>query len=149
VQNVPTPSEDRRPAVSTFNQELIEQFRTNRGVITEAVFAGRELLLLTTTGARSGAIRTHPLAFTRDGDRYVVIASKAGSDRNPDWYHNLVANPEVTVEVGAERFAARAVVVDGAERDRLYDQQAAVLPTFAEYQRRTTRRIPVIVLERV
>jgi deazaflavin-dependent oxidoreductase (nitroreductase family) len=132
-----------------WNQDVIRQFRENGGQITDGPLKGRDLLLLTTKGARSGETRTHPLAFTRDGDRYVVIASKAGSDRNPDWFHNLVAHPRVTLEIGQERFDAQAKIAGGSERDRLYAQQASVLPVFHEYQRRTTRRIPVVVLERV
>jgi deazaflavin-dependent oxidoreductase (nitroreductase family) len=131
-----------------FDQEIIDQFRANAGRILSGPFAGRTLLLLTTTGARSGRTLTKPLGFTRDGEHYVVIASKAGAPTNPAWYHNLVANPRVTLEVGGERFEAQASVAQGAERERLYAQQAAQIPVFAEYQRRTTRQIPVVVLER-
>jgi deazaflavin-dependent oxidoreductase (nitroreductase family) len=131
-----------------FNQNLIEHFRANRGTLLEGPFRGGRLLLLSTTGRHTGKERVHPLAFTRDGDRYVVIASKGGAPTHPEWYLNLVANPQVTVEVGDERFAARASVPEGTERDRLYDAQAKVMPGFAEYQRNTTRRIPVVVLER-
>jgi deazaflavin-dependent oxidoreductase (nitroreductase family) len=134
---------------TNFNQNVIDQFRANNGTIIEGPFKGRSLLLLTTTGARSGQPRVNPLAYTRDGDRYVVIASKGGAPTNPDWYHNLLTNPVVTVEVGRERFQARASVAEGAERDRLFDAQARVMPGFAEYQRNTTRRIPVVVLTRV
>jgi deazaflavin-dependent oxidoreductase (nitroreductase family) len=131
-----------------FDAELIEQFRANDGRLLTGPFAGRTLLLLTTTGAKTGRSLTKPLAFSRDGDRYVVIASKAGSPTNPAWYHNLVANPRVVVEVGPERFEAQASVAEGVERERLYAQQAGALPVFADYQRRTSRQIPVIVLER-
>lgn len=130
-----------------FNRKLIAEFRANGGKVG-GQFAGAPLLLLTTTGAKSGKERVAPLAYTRDGDRYVVIASKGGAPTHPDWYHNIVAHPDVTVEVGTERFAARATVPEGAERDRLFDQQAAQMPNFAAYQRNTTRRIPVVVLER-
>jgi deazaflavin-dependent oxidoreductase (nitroreductase family) len=132
-----------------FNKTLIEQFRANGGKIPEGPFKGGRLLLLTTTGRRSGQDRVNPLAFTRDGDRHIVIASKGGAPTNPEWYLNLVANPQVTVEVGDERFTAKASVPEGAERDRLYEAQAKLMPGFAEYQRNTTRRIPVVVLERV
>jgi len=136
---------------NAINSDVIEQFRTNDGRIESGMFKGARLLLLTTTGARSGQIRVNPLAFTRDQDNYVVIASKGGSPTHPDWYHNLVANPDVTVEVstagGSKRFAARARVAQGAERQRLFGAQAAVMPGFAEYQRKTSRQIPVIVLE--
>ena len=134
--------------LNDFNQKLIAEYRANGGKVNGR-FAGAPLLLLTTTGARSGQPRTAPLAYTTDGDRLVVIASKGGAPTNPDWFHNLLANPEVTVELGAERFPARAVVPDGEERDRLFDQMAGQMPGFADYQRRTTRRIPVVVLERV
>jgi deazaflavin-dependent oxidoreductase (nitroreductase family) len=137
------------PSRDDFNQQVIDQFRTNNGTMVSGMFKGAPLLLLTTTGARSGRRRTTPLAHTRDGDRYVVIASKAGAPSHPDWYRNLVANPEVTVEVGGETFEALASVPTGSERKRLYDAQAALMPNFAEYQRNTTREIPVVVLERV
>jgi deazaflavin-dependent oxidoreductase (nitroreductase family) len=146
TEHRPPPLSARPPG---FDQDIIEQFRANHGRILRGPFAGRTLLLLTTTGARSGRPLTKPLGFTRDGDRYVVIASKGGSPTHPAWYHNLVANPRVTVEVGQERFEARASVAQGAERERLYAQQAAQIPVFAEYQRMTTRQIPVVVLERV
>jgi deazaflavin-dependent oxidoreductase (nitroreductase family) len=126
-----------------YNRELIDQFRANNGAMPN----GSRLLLLTTTGAKSGQQRVNPLAFTRDGDRYVIIASKGGYPSNPDWYHNLVAHPEVTVEADGQRFRARAVVTDGAERERLFDAQAALMPNFAEYQTKTSRTIPVVVLE--
>lgn len=129
-----------------FNQSLISEFRANDGRVT-GPFAGSPLLLLTTVGARSGESRTTPLVHTRDGDRYVIIASKGGAPTNPSWYHNLLANPRATVEVGAERFDVIASVAEGAERDRLFASQAAQMPNFAEYQRKTRRRIPVVVLE--
>jgi deazaflavin-dependent oxidoreductase (nitroreductase family) len=125
------------------NTELIETFRANNGTMPN----GAPLLLLSTKGARSGQLRVNPLVYTRDGDRYVIIASKGGYPSHPDWYHNLVANPEVSVEVGQERFTARAIVTEGDERDRLFNAQAALMPNFADYQTKTTRKIPVIVLE--
>ncbi|HEX8968164.1 MAG TPA: nitroreductase family deazaflavin-dependent oxidoreductase [Chloroflexota bacterium] len=134
--------------MNNVNMDVIHQFRTNNGVITSGMFKGARLLLLTTTGARSGKQRINPLAFTRDGDHYVVIASKGGSATHPDWYHNLVAHPDVTVEVSGERFEAHARVAEGDERERLYAAQAAIMPGFAEYQRKTSRQIPVVVLER-
>ena len=133
--------------MTDFNQDLIAQFRANGGEIREGIFKGAPILLLTTTGARSGATYTTPLVYTRDGDRLVVLASKGGAPTNPAWYHNLVANPTTTVEVGTEKFEARATVPQGEERDRLFNAQAALMPNFAEYQRRTARRIPVVVLE--
>ena len=134
--------------INDINRSVIAEFRTNNGKVG-GVFTGAPLLLLTHTGARSGQARTSPLAYIRDGDRIVVIASKGGAPTNPDWYHNLMANPETTVELPEETFTARARVADGDERDRLYDAMAERMPNFAEYQRNTTRRIPVVVLERI
>jgi deazaflavin-dependent oxidoreductase (nitroreductase family) len=130
-----------------FNQRVIAEFRANGGKVG-GMFDGVPMLLLTTTGAKSGLPRVAPLAYTTDGDRLVVIASKGGAPTHPDWYHNLLANPTARVEVGTEAFAARATVAEGAVRDRLFDAMAAKMPNFAEYQRSTTRRIPVVVLER-
>jgi deazaflavin-dependent oxidoreductase (nitroreductase family) len=132
-----------------FNKGVVEEFRANQGTIKTGRFAGRRLILLTTTGARSGQPRTAPLAFTRDGEHYVVIASKGGSPTHPDWYHNLIKTPIVTIETGAETFQARARVAEGEERERLFNAQAALMPGFAEYQRKTPRQIPVVVLERL
>jgi deazaflavin-dependent oxidoreductase (nitroreductase family) len=134
-------------AWNEFNRRLIEEYRAN-GRVVSGQFAGAPILLLTTTGAKSAQERTTPLAYTRDGDHLVIIASKGGAPTHPAWYHNLVAHPEATVELGGERFAVRARIPQGAERTRLYDQMAAQMPNFAEYQRNTTRQIPVVVLER-
>jgi deazaflavin-dependent oxidoreductase (nitroreductase family) len=131
-----------------WNDSVIEDFRAHNGQITQGMFKGRSLLLLTTKGAKTGLDRTNPVAYTRAGKDYVVIASKGGAPTNPDWYRNLLKNPEVTVEVGGERFTARARVARGDERRRLYDAQAAVMPGFKEYELKTAREIPVIVLER-
>ena len=127
-----------------WNHQVIEEFRANKGKVNGV----NSLLLLTTTGARSGKQRMNPLAYTTDGERLVIIASKAGMPTNPDWYHNIVAHPDVTVEVGSETFEARATIAEGTERDELYAKQAAIMPNFAEYQAKTTRTIPVIVLTR-
>ncbi|MGH7947615.1 MAG: nitroreductase family deazaflavin-dependent oxidoreductase [Candidatus Binataceae bacterium] len=131
-----------------FNLKMIEEFRANAGK-AGGQFASVPLLLLTCAGAKTGQLRTTPLAYSRDGDRFVVIASMAGAPNNPDWYHNLKAHPTATVELGVERFSVKATVASGTERQRLYDAQAKQLPVFAEYQKKTTRQIPVIVLERV
>jgi deazaflavin-dependent oxidoreductase (nitroreductase family) len=131
-----------------FNRKLIAEYRANGGKVS-GMFAGATLLLLTTTGARSGQPRVAPLAYTTDNDRMVVIASKGGAPTHPDWFYNVRSNPDVTVELGAEAFPARATILQGAERQRLFDQMAAQMPNFAEYQRNTTRQLPVIVLERV
>lgn len=133
---------------NAMNEPIVTEFRANGGKITGR-FATSPLLLLTTTGARSGQARTTPLVYTTDGDRFVVIASKGGAPTHPDWYHNLVTHPEVTLEVGAETFPARAVVAEGTERQRLFDHQAAQMPFFAEYQQRVARQIPVVIFERL
>jgi deazaflavin-dependent oxidoreductase (nitroreductase family) len=130
-----------------FNRGVVEQFRANGGV-GPGRWATQPLLLLTTIGARSGLPRTTPLLYSTDGDRLVVIASKGGEPNHPDWYHNLLADPEAMVEVGAETFRVRAEVAQGAERRRLFDQQAAQMPFFAEYERTTPRTIPVVILTR-
>ena len=134
--------------MNDFNRKVIDEFRANGGKVGGA-FEGAPMLLLTTTGAKSGVQRTTPVVYTTDGDRYVIIASYAGGPHNPAWFHNLVANPEVTVEVGTEQFPARAIVAAGADRDRLYDAQAAHMPAFKEYQDKTDRTIPVVLLERI
>lgn len=131
---------------TAFNKDVIDQFRANGGHVPGRTYP---LILLTTTGAKSGILRTTPLNFSRDGDRIVVIASKAASPTHPDWYHNLVANPEATIEIGTERFSVRARIAEGDERERLFSAQAALMPFFAEYQQQTTRQIPVVVFERI
>ena len=131
-----------------FNQKLIEEFRANKGKVS-GMFANTKLLLVTAKGAKSGQTRTHPVAYTMDGERYVIIASKGGADTHPDWFHNLVAHPLVTVEVGHEKFQAKATQVHEPERTRLYAEHARVMPGFAEYEKKTKRKIPVFVLERV
>ncbi len=131
-----------------YNQQLIAKFRANGGKVT-GQFAKSPLLLLTTAGAKSGQPRTHPVVYTRDGDRLIIIASKGGAPTNPDWYHNLVAHPEATVELGGETFPVRAIIPAGEERERLFNQTGAQMPMFHQYQRNTTRQIPVVVLERV
>jgi len=134
--------------VSTSNERnmgIIQEFRTNAGKVG-GPFAGKSLLLLHTIGAKSGEARINPVACIRDGHRLVVIASKGGAPTNPDWYHNLRANPLVTVETGSEKFQARATIAAEPERTHLYEQMVAIMPGFAEYQRKTTRLIPVIIL---
>jgi len=132
-------------APANYNQVVIQQFRANGGKVQ----GPNQLILLTTTGAKSGQPRTTPVAYSTDGDRLVIIASKAGAPTNPDWYHNLLANPIVTVETGTETYQARATVAEEPERTRLYDQHAALMPGFAEYTKKTTRQIPVILLTRI
>jgi len=133
--------------MNNHNRQVIEEFRANEGKVGGPL-EGVLLLLLTTTGAKSGEQRINPLAYHTDGERLVVIATKNGAPTHPDWYHNLVAHPDVSVEVGTESFEARATVVEGAERDELYAKRVAVMPIFAEYQAMTTRTIPVVVLTR-
>jgi deazaflavin-dependent oxidoreductase (nitroreductase family) len=130
-----------------FNQQIIEEFRANGGE-TFGPFQGRKLLLLTTKGAKSGQSRTTPLVYSNDGDRVIIVASKGGAPTNPAWYHNLLANPQATIEIGNEKFEARASVAQSPERERLYAQHAAAMPAFNEYEQKTTRKIPVVVLER-
>ena len=131
-----------------FNRRVIDEFRSNAGKVG-GMFANAPMLLLTTKGAKSGKSYTNPLVYSRDGDRIVVIASKAGAPTNPAWYYNLVAHPTATIELGTDQFQVRARVVTGDERERLFKQQAAQMPMFDEYRKRTTRQIPVIVFERV
>ena len=133
---------------NNFNQNIIEEFRSNSGKVG-GYFANADLLLLTTTGAKSGQQRTMPLAYTTDGERLVISASKGGAPSNPDWYHNLLAHPVATVEVGTERYQVRAAVTDEPKRSQLYAKMVEKMPGFAEYERNTTRKIPVLTLERV
>jgi deazaflavin-dependent oxidoreductase (nitroreductase family) len=132
--------------VNDFNRSIVDEFRANDGKVG-GPFEGAPMLLLTTTGAKSGQARTVPVVYLPDGDRYIVFASKAGAPTHPDWYHNLVANPRVSVEVGSERFDADAVPLTGEEHDRLFAKQAERMPGFKEYQERTSRVIPVVALE--
>lgn len=125
------------------NRQLIEEFRA-----AGRSLEGRPLLLLTTTGARSGKLHTAPMMFVPDGDRLLVIASNAGAPSHPDWYHNLVANPHVTVEVSGETYPATAIVTEGAERDRLFKDIADQYPFFNDHQSKIDRTIPVVALER-
>lgn len=133
--------------MSDFNSSIIEEFRASGGKVG-GQFAGAPLLLLTTTGARTGATRVNPVMYLADGGRLYVFASKGGAPVNPDWYHNLVARPRAVVEVGDERYEVKATVLAGAERDEIYQRQAAAYPGFAEYQASTSRIIPVIALDR-
>ena len=131
-----------------WNKQVIEEFRANDGKVG-GHFENMTLLLLHTIGAKSGQLRLNPVATMADGDRYVIIASKGGAPTNPDWYYNIVANPEVRIEVGTEKFQAQADVAPEPERTALFAKMAAQHPGFAEYERNTDRVIPVIVLTRV
>ena len=133
--------------VNDWNAAIIEEFRANDGRVG-GMFEGRTLLLLHHTGARTGTRRVTPLAYQDLADGYAVFASKAGADTNPDWYHNVVANPTTEVEVGTGTIRVRARVASGAERDRIWSRQKQDYPQFEEYESKTSRVIPVIVLER-
>ncbi|WP_049574482.1 nitroreductase family deazaflavin-dependent oxidoreductase [Nonomuraea sp. SBT364] len=130
-----------------FNQQVIEEFRANAGRVG-GYFEGSDLVLLTTTGAKSGKRTTTPVMYLKDGERYIVIASNAGADHHPAWYHNLRATPGGTAEVGTETFEVKADFIEGAERDEIYARMVAIAPGFAEYEAKTTRRIPVVALHR-
>jgi deazaflavin-dependent oxidoreductase (nitroreductase family) len=129
----------------SWNQRIIDEFRANQGRVG-GNFEGAPVLLLHTTGARSGAERVNPMMYLEQDGRRFVFASKAGADTHPDWYFNLVANPTVTVELGAGTYTARAVPLSGAERDGIYAEQSRRYPGFAEYQQKTSRVIPVVEL---
>jgi deazaflavin-dependent oxidoreductase (nitroreductase family) len=128
-----------------FNAQIIEEFHAHGGRVG-GMFEGAPLLLLHHVGAKSGRRRINPLAYQVDGERYVVFASKAGAPTNPDWFHNLKAQPDVTIEIGTDTIAAVASEATGEERERLYSAQAERSPQFADYQKQTERVIPVIVL---
>ena len=132
--------------MSDWNASIIEEFRANGGKVG-GPFAGAPMLILHTTGAKTGQERVNPLVYQAVGDDLVVFASKAGAPTNPDWFHNLVAHPDVTVEVGAETVARRARVAEGDEHERIWSRQKELMPGFADYEAATTRRIPVVVLE--
>jgi deazaflavin-dependent oxidoreductase (nitroreductase family) len=133
------------PDMNEFNRTVIEEFRANDGKVG-GPFEGAPVLLLTATGAKSGEQRTTPVMYLPDGERMVIFASKAGAPTNPAWYHNLLANPSASVEVGPETVQVDAVETSGEERDRLFRRQAELYPQFAEYAQKTTRQIPVIAL---
>jgi deazaflavin-dependent oxidoreductase (nitroreductase family) len=131
-----------------FNRNLIQDLRAN-GKATSGPFEGRHVLVLTTKGAKSGEVRENPLVYTRDGDGYVIVASKGGAPTHPAWYHNLVKHPEVTVETGREKFKARARIASDDEYERLYANHADINPGFHDYRKKTSRKIPVVILERI
>ena len=131
---------------NNWNRQIIEEFRANKGKVG-GPFEGAPMLLLTTTGTKSGKQYTTPLVYLPDSNRLIIFASKAGAPTNPDWYHNLVAHPQVTIEVGTETLNVTATVINGEERDQLFNKQAEISPRFADYQAKTTRQIPVIALQ--
>jgi deazaflavin-dependent oxidoreductase (nitroreductase family) len=131
---------------SDFNRKVIDEFRANEGKVG-GPFEGAPVLLLTSTGAKSGEQRTTPVVYQQDGERMVIFASKAGAPENPAWFHNLRANPTATVEVGPDTVEVEAVVTDGDERERLFSRQKQLMPQFADYEQKTTRQIPVVALQ--
>jgi deazaflavin-dependent oxidoreductase (nitroreductase family) len=128
-----------------WNRQIVEEFHANGGKVGGR-FAGASLLLLNTIGAKSGELRTHPLVYYSENGRTFIFATKAGAPTNPDWYHNIIAHPDVTFEVGNETFSATGVVLGEEERARIYAKQAASSERFAEYEKATTRKIPVLEL---
>ena len=133
--------------LKSFNEQIIDEFRGNAGVVG-GPFEGAALMLLGTTGAKSGKARTNPLAYTMDGEDLVIIASFAGADQHPPWFYNLKANPEVTVEVGTDSYIAEAQILNEPDRTRLYTQMEGQMSTFTDYREKTERVIPVIRLKR-
>jgi deazaflavin-dependent oxidoreductase (nitroreductase family) len=133
---------------SDWNSKIIKEFRENEGKVG-GPFQDRPLLLLHTTGARTGQPRVNPVAYQAVNGNYAVFASKAGAPVNPDWYHNLLANPRVRAEIGTGTGEFTARVAEGQERDRIWEAQKSANPGFAEYERKTTRQIPVVILEPV
>ena len=133
---------------TAFNQRIIKEFRENGGK-SGPPFDQSPLMLLGTIGAKSGAARTNPLVYVEDAGRMIIVASFAGAAKSPPWFHNLKANPEVTVEVGTDKYQARATIVDEPDRSRLYKKMEDAMPIFTEYQAKTDRVIPVIALERI
>ncbi|MCF2533391.1 nitroreductase family deazaflavin-dependent oxidoreductase [Yinghuangia soli] len=139
----------RNAEMKRFNEALIAEFRAAGGRLGGA-FEGRQMLLLTTTGRRSGIPRTSPLAFSRDGDRYVVAASNRGADDHPSWFRNLTADPDAIIEIGGRTLPVRAAeITDRTERTRLYAAHKALVPSFGDYESATERTIPVVVLQPV
>ena len=134
--------------INAINRDVVAQFRANGGRVLEGRFAGSRLLLLTTKGAKSGAERVNPMMYSTPEGQIVVFASKNGAPTNPDWYHNLVAHPDVTVEIGDERYEATAVVAQGEERERLWAESARAFPALDTIQAKTARKLPVVKLVR-
>ena len=134
--------------MSSWNKQIIEEFRANDGKVG-GHFANNTLLLLHTTGAKSGKERVNPLVTFEDGDRLVIVASKGGAPSNPDWYYNILANPEVTVEYGTEKFPARATITSEPERTELYEKMESKMAAFSEYKVKAGRVIPVVTLSRL
>jgi deazaflavin-dependent oxidoreductase (nitroreductase family) len=144
------PGDQQPPPVQDFSQRIIDEFRANGGTVG-GMFQGTPLILITTEGRHSHRPRTNPVTYLRDGGRYLIFGSNLGLPAHPGWYHNLLASPQVTMEIGTgdgqvRTLSARAVVIEGTERDRLYERQSVISPAFADYQEKTSRTIPVIAL---
>jgi deazaflavin-dependent oxidoreductase (nitroreductase family) len=133
--------------MNNYNSQIIEEFHANEGKVG-GPFEGATLLLLTHRGAKTGTVRTNPLAYIEENGRYFVFGSKGGASTNPDWYHNLRTHPDATAEIGTEKFDVTAEVLTGEERDRIWTRNVRERPTFGEYEKRTSRQIPVIALTR-
>ena len=133
--------------VNNYNRQIIEEFHANEGKVG-GPFEGATLLLLTHRGAKTGTARTNPLAYIEEDGRYFVFGSKGGASTNPDWYHTLRANPDATIEIGTEKFDVTAEVLTGEERDRVWTRNVRERPAFGDYEKRTSRKIPVIALTR-
>jgi deazaflavin-dependent oxidoreductase (nitroreductase family) len=133
--------------MNDWDRGIVAEFRANAGKVG-GMFAGAPMLLLDSTGAKSGKHYTTPLVYLADGDRWVIFASKAGAPTNPDWYYNLVAHKTAEIEVGVDKVKVNSEVVTGAERDRLFRKQASIMPNFAAYEQKTSRVIPVVALTR-
>jgi deazaflavin-dependent oxidoreductase (nitroreductase family) len=139
----------KTPGETTWNDAVVADFRAHDGRITQGRLAGATMLIMTSTGAKTGLPRTVPLGYHRDGESYILVGSNNGRDEQPEWLANLRKNPIVTVEVGTETFQARATVTGGSERRRLLDARIAAVPIFGDYERKAKRELPVIVLERI
>jgi len=139
----------KSPEETAWNDAVVADFRAHDGRITQGPLAGAVMLIMTSTGAKTGLPRTVPLGYHRDGERYVLVGSNNGRDEQPEWLANLRKNPIVTLEVGTETFQARATVTGGSERRRLLDARIAAVPIFGDYERKAKRELPVIVLERI
>lgn len=148
MSDQPTSKDDVVNKSNDWNAQIIEEFRANAGKVG-GNFDGAPVLILRTTGAKSGKERVNPMMYLCENDKIFVFASKAGADTHPDWFHNLVANSRVTVEMGGETFDATAIPVVGEERDRIYAVQVGLYPGFAEYQEKARRVIPVVELVRL
>lgn len=135
-----------RAQLDAMNEKVIEEFRANGGKVGPP-FEGAPVLLLTNKGAKSGKVRVSPLVYTKDGDNYVIIASFAGAPKHPAWFHNLMKHPNTQIEVGTETLQVTAKEANGSERDRLFQAQAEMMPVFHDYQAKTERKIPVVILE--